>query len=85
MAKVDLALGNDVTSPIAIRAFRSAGSKDVFRRDRVALVADHFAPNKDIKSAEQVRVMRDFAREQGIVHFYDVGRMGIEQDRKSVV
>ena len=78
MAKVDLALGNDVTSPIAIQAFRSAGPADVFRRDRVALVADHFAPNKDIKSAEQVRVMRDFAREQGIVHFYDVGRMGIE-------
>ncbi|MBE0569870.1 MAG: 3-isopropylmalate dehydratase large subunit [Deltaproteobacteria bacterium] len=78
MAKVDLALGNDVTSPIAIRAFRSAGAKEVFRKDRIALVADHFTPNKDISSAEQVRMMREFAREQGIVHFYDVGRMGIE-------
>ena len=78
MAKVDLALGNDVTSPIAIRAFRSAGAKEVFRKDGIALVADHFTPNKDISSAEQVRVMREFAREQGIVHYYDVGRMGIE-------
>jgi 3-isopropylmalate/(R)-2-methylmalate dehydratase large subunit len=78
MAKVDLALGNDVTSPIAIRAFRSTGAKEVFRKDRIALVADHFTPNKDISSAEQARVMREFAREHGIVHFYDVGRMGIE-------
>ena len=78
MAKVDLALGNDVTSPIAIKAFRAAGAKEVFRKDRIALVADHFTPNKDISSAEQVRVMREFAREQGIEHYYDVGRMGIE-------
>ena len=78
MAKVDLALGNDVTSPLAIKAFREAGAKEVFRKDRIALVADHFTPNKDINSAEQVKVMRDFAREQGIVNFFDVGRMGIE-------
>jgi 3-isopropylmalate/(R)-2-methylmalate dehydratase large subunit len=78
MAKVDLALGNDITSPIAIRAFRSTGAKEVFRKDRIALVADHFTPNKDIASAEQARAMREFAREHGIVHFYDVGRMGIE-------
>jgi len=78
MAKVDLALGNDVTSPLAIKAFREAGAKEVFRKDRIALVADHFTPNKDINSAEQVKIMRDFAREQGIVHFFDVGRMGIE-------
>jgi 3-isopropylmalate/(R)-2-methylmalate dehydratase large subunit len=78
MAKVDLALGNDVTSPIAIKAFRAAGAKSVFDRDRIALVADHFTPNKDIASAEQVRATREFAREQGIGNFYDVGRMGIE-------
>lgn len=78
MAKVDLALGNDVTSPIAIKAFRAAGAKEVFDRVKIALVADHFTPNKDIASAEQVRTMREFAREQGIVHHYDVGRMGIE-------
>lgn len=78
MAKVDLALGNDVTSPIAIKAFRAAGAKKVFDRGKIALVADHFTPNKDIASAEQVRTMREFAREQGILHHYDVGRMGIE-------
>ena len=78
MAKVDLALGNDVTSPLAIKAFHEAGAEKVFCRDRIALVADHFTPNKDINSAEQVKIIRDFAREQGIVHFFDVGRMGIE-------
>ncbi|MCL1926163.1 MAG: 3-isopropylmalate dehydratase large subunit [Syntrophorhabdaceae bacterium] len=78
MAKADLVLGNDVTSPLAIKAFREAGAKEVFRKDRIALVADHFTPNKDINSAEQVKIMREFAREHGIVHFFDVGRMGIE-------
>jgi 3-isopropylmalate/(R)-2-methylmalate dehydratase large subunit len=78
LAKVDLALGNDVTSPIAIQAFRSTGANEVFDRERVVLVPDHFAPNKDIKSAEQVRMMRDFSREFGLAHWYEVGRMGIE-------
>ncbi len=78
LAKVDLVLGNDVTSPIAIQAFRATGAEKVFRQDRIALVADHFAPNKDIKSAEQIRVMREFAREHGIRNYYEVGRMGIE-------
>jgi 3-isopropylmalate/(R)-2-methylmalate dehydratase large subunit len=78
LAKVDLALGNDVTSPLAIQAFRSLGLPEVFHRERVALVPDHFAPNKDIKSAEQVRMMREFAREFGIVNWFEVGRMGIE-------
>jgi 3-isopropylmalate/(R)-2-methylmalate dehydratase large subunit len=78
LAKIDLALGNDVTSPIAIQAFRGAGAREVFRQDRIALVADHFAPNKDIKSAEQIKVMREFAREHGIANYYEVGRMGIE-------
>jgi 3-isopropylmalate/(R)-2-methylmalate dehydratase large subunit len=78
LAHVDLALGNDVTTPIAIQAFRAAGAKGVFRHDRIALVADHFTPNKDIKSAEQVKMMREFAREHGIANYYEVGRMGIE-------
>jgi 3-isopropylmalate/(R)-2-methylmalate dehydratase large subunit len=78
LAKVDLALGNDVTSPLAIRAFRSLGLPEVFHRERVALVPDHFAPNKDIQSAEQVKMMREFAREFGIVNWFEVGRMGIE-------
>src|SRR5512135_2004692 len=78
LAKVDLALGNDVTSPIAIHAFRSLGAAAVFDRERIALVPDHFAPNKDIKSAEQIKMMREFAREYGIVNYFEVGRMGIE-------
>ena len=78
MAKLDLVLGNDVTSPLAIKAFRASGVREVFSKDRIALVADHFTPNKDINSAEQVKITRDFAREHGIVNFYDVGRMGIE-------
>jgi len=76
-ANVDLVLGNDVTAPPAIREFRRFGGK-VFDPERIVLVPDHFAPNKDIASAEQCRVMREFAREQGIVHYFEVGRMGIE-------
>ena len=78
LAGVDLALGNDVTSPIAIEAFRNLGIREVFDRERIALVPDHFAPNKDIRSAEQARTMREFAKEFGIVHYFEVGRMGIE-------
>jgi 3-isopropylmalate/(R)-2-methylmalate dehydratase large subunit len=78
LAKVDLALGNDVTSPIAIQAVRNLGIREVFDREKIALVPDHFAPNKDIQSAEQIRMMRDFAREYGIVNYFEVGRMGIE-------
>ncbi|HEU5360468.1 MAG TPA: 3-isopropylmalate dehydratase large subunit [Candidatus Deferrimicrobiaceae bacterium] len=78
LAKVDLALGNDVTSPIAIQAVRNLGIREVFDRERIALVPDHFAPNKDIRSAEQIKMMRDFAREYGIVNYFEVGRMGIE-------
>ncbi len=78
LAKVDLALGNDVTSPIAIDAIRNMGVDAVFDREKIALVPDHFAPNKDIKSAEQTRMMREFAREFGIINYYEVGRMGIE-------
>ncbi|HSV96196.1 MAG TPA: 3-isopropylmalate dehydratase large subunit [Spirochaetota bacterium] len=77
-ARVDLVLGNDITAPIAIKEFRDLGIKDVFDRECIALIPDHFTPNKDIKSAEQVKILRDFAREYGIVHFYDVGRVGVE-------
>jgi 3-isopropylmalate/(R)-2-methylmalate dehydratase large subunit len=75
---VDFALGNDITAPFAIEAFRRAGAKKVFDRERVALIPDHFTPNKDIASAMQVKVLREFAAEQHLTHFYEVGRMGIE-------
>ena len=77
-ARVDLVLGNDITAPIAIKEFRELGIERVFDSEAVALIPDHFTPNKDIKSAEQVRILREFAREYGIVHFYDVGRVGVE-------
>ena len=77
-ADVDLVLANDVTAPLAIGVLEGAGLERVFDRSRICLVMDHFAPNKDIKSAEQCKVCRDFAHEQGIEHFFDVGQMGIE-------
>jgi len=77
-ARVDFALGNDITAPLAIEAFRKAGARRVFDRDRVCLVPDHFTPNKDIPSAMQARLLREFAREQGLTHYFEVGRMGIE-------
>jgi 3-isopropylmalate/(R)-2-methylmalate dehydratase large subunit len=76
-ARVDLVLANDITAPIAIREFRRIGVKKVFDPQKIVMVADHFVPNKDITSAEQVKLMRDFAYEQG-VRYYDVGQMGIE-------
>ena len=77
-ARVDIALGNDITAPIAIREFRAAGGKKVFDRDRVALVLDHFTPNKDIDSAQQCKTVREFAVEHGITHFYEGGQVGVE-------
>ena len=77
-AKVDVALGNDITAPIAIEQFRRAGAKRVFDKEKVVLVPDHFAPNKDIKSAEQCKIMREFAREQKLTYYYEVGQVGIE-------
>ena len=77
-ARVDIALGNDITAPLAIQAFREIGASKVFDKDKVILVPDHFTPNKDIQSAEQCRLMRAFAREQGLTHYFEVGRMGIE-------
>ncbi len=77
-AKVDLVLGNDITAPLAIQEFEKIGVAEVFDRDRVVLVPDHFVPNKDIKSAEQAKILRDFARRQKLTHYFEVGRMGIE-------
>ena len=76
--KVDIVLGNDITTPVAIREFEKAGMDKVFDKERVVIVLDHFVPNKDIKSAEQSKVCREFAKKHGIIHFYDVGKMGIE-------
>jgi 3-isopropylmalate/(R)-2-methylmalate dehydratase large subunit len=77
-AAVDVVLSNDITAPIAIREFSRLGVDRVFDPESVVMVADHFVPNKDIKSAEQTLYMRQFAQAQGLPHYYDVGRMGIE-------
>ena len=77
-AKVDFALANDITAPLAIKAFKSAGGKKVFDKDKIALILDHFTPNKDISSAIQCQKVREFAYQQNITHFYDVGQVGIE-------
>ena len=77
-AEVDVALGNDITAPIAINEFEAAGIGKVKHPDRVVLIPDHFTPNKDIKSAEQASVMRRFARKHDITHYYEVGRCGVE-------
>ena len=78
MAKLDVLLANDITAPIAIDEFRKAGAKDVFDKEKIVMVADHFVPNKDIRAAQQCKMMRDFAREQELVNYFDVGKMGIE-------
>ncbi len=76
--RVDVALGNDVTAPIAIRAFEDLGLESVFDPEKVVLVPDHFVPNKDIAAATQAKVMRRFARKYGIKNYFEVGQMGIE-------
>ena len=78
MADLDFVLGNDITSPVAINEFHKAGFSDVFDKNKVTMVMDHFAPNKDIKAATQCKQCRDFCGEHSITHFYDVGNMGIE-------
>ena len=78
LVELDRVLGNDITSPVAIREFNNIGAKNVFDRDKVTMVMDHFAPNKDIKAAVQCKMCRDFCNEKEVTHFYDVGRMGIE-------
>ncbi len=76
--RVDFVFGNDVTAPLAIKDFQNSGAKHVFDSDRIGLIPDHFAPNKDIKSAEQCKILRDFSREEKIKHYFEVGKMGIE-------
>ena len=77
-AKLDLVLGNDITSPVAIREFYNAGFDQVFDPSKIVMVMDHFTPNKDIKAAEQCKTCREFAKKFKLIHFYDVGPMGIE-------
>jgi 3-isopropylmalate/(R)-2-methylmalate dehydratase large subunit len=77
-AKLDMVLGNDITAPVAITEFRKIGVNRVFNPKRIALVPDHFTPNKDIKSAEQAKVLREFAHEYGIVNYFEIGAMGVE-------
>ena len=78
MADLDMVLGNDVTGPVAIKEMEKAGADKVFDKDKIALVPDHFTPNKDIKSAENSKYMREFAKEQDITNYFEIGEMGIE-------
>ncbi len=78
LVNLDRVLGNDITSPVAIREFNKLGYDEVYDRDRVTMVMDHFAPNKDIKAAIQCKMCRDFCNEKKVTHFYDVGKMGVE-------
>lgn len=78
MANLSLVLGNDITSPVAIREFPKFGKDKVFDKEKIALVPDHFAPNKDIKAAEQCACVRSFARKEDIKNYFEVGRVGIE-------
>jgi len=75
---VDMALANDITAPLAIKVFNEVGNPAVFDREKIALIPDHFVPNKDIKSAEQAKVMREFAIHHNIKHYYEMGQAGIE-------
>ncbi len=77
-AELDLVLGNDITTPVAIREIEKINKDEVFDKDKIALVMDHFIPNRDIKSAENCKCVREFAAKHGISHYYDVGKMGIE-------
>ena len=78
MADIDLVLGNDITTPVAVNEFRKTGFDQVFDKQKIAIVPDHFTPNKDIKAAEQCRLIREFAHEMEIEHYFEVGEMGIE-------
>ncbi len=78
MAELDMVLGNDITSPVAINEFEKAGFNSIFDKEKISLVMDHFAPNKDIKAAQQTKQSREFANKYDILNFYDVGSMGIE-------
>ncbi len=76
--RVDLILANDITAPIAIKEFKKIGAKKVFNKDKIALIPDHFAPQKDIKAAEQCKMLRDFSSENDLSLYFELGRMGIE-------
>ena len=78
LASLNLVLGNDITSPVAIKEFAKLGKDSVFNKDKVTMVMDHFVPNKDIKAAQQCKTCRSFCKDMDITHFYDVGDMGIE-------
>lgn len=78
MCELDMVLGNDITAPVAIREFERLGRAEVFNKRKIALVPDHFVPNKDIKSAQQAAVMRSFARRMKIENYFEAGRAGIE-------
>lgn len=75
---LDMVLGNDITAPVAINEFNKAGATEVFDRNKISLVPDHFTPNKDVQSATQCAIVRKFAREKGIINYFEVGEMGIE-------
>ena len=77
-AKLDIVLGNDITTPVAVNEFEKAGFNSVFDKEHIAIVLDHFVPNKDIKSAQQSKQCREFANQYDILNFYDVGQMGVE-------
>ena len=77
-AKLNIVLGNDITTPVAVNEFKKAGFDGIYDKDKVVIVLDHFVPNKDIKAAEQSKTCREFACEHCVSHFYDVGKMGIE-------
>lgn len=77
-AKIDIALGNDISVPLAIEELERIGADKVFDREKIVLIPDHFAPNKDIKSAENCKRMKEFAKRHQILHYYEVGEMGIE-------
>lgn len=76
--KLDLVHGNDITTPVAVNVFKTMGVDKVFDKEKVSIVPDHFVPNKDIKSAEQCKYIREFAKDMGVVNFFEVGQMGIE-------
>ena len=78
MANLDLVLANDITGPVSINEMDKFDKKGVFNKDKVALIPDHFSPNKDIASAQNCKCMREFAHANDVTHFYEVGEMGIE-------
>ncbi len=82
-ADLDLVLGNDITSPVAIKEMEKMNVNGVFHKDKIALVPDHFVPNKDIKSAEHCKCVREFAKRNEITNYFEVGEMGIEHGKRS--